>query len=198
MIVKCMIAVVLIGAVTGLSVLVAVCVSAGGTWTPVPSDCIIVLGAHVWMDGRMSNALTYRCEAALDAWRAGLAPSIIVCGAQGRDEPTTEAEAMREWLLAQGVPEDRVIPEPDSRNTVENLVNARALMAAHGFQTCAVCTNNYHLRRALWLARDAGLDACGIAAPSTRDPVSFARGRLRETCSWLLYFARRALGRTQI
>ena len=105
---------------------------------------------------------------------------------------------MREWLLAQGVPEDRVIPEPDSRNTVENLVNARALMAAHGFQTCAVCTNNYHLRRALWLARDAGLDACGIAAPSTRDPVSFARGRLRETCSWLLYFARRALGRTQI
>ena len=157
------------------------------------TDCIIVLGAHVWEDGRLSNALTYRCEAALEAWKQGIAPAIIVCGAQGRGEPSTEAEAMRGWMLERGVPEDQVILEPESVNTLQNLSNARDIMASRGYRTAAVCTNNYHLRRALWLARDVGIEATGIAAPSTKDPVSFVRGRVRETCSWILYFLRRVL-----
>ena len=180
-----------LGAVIGLSVLTAVCVCAGMEYRTEPSDCIIVLGAHVWEDGRLSNALTYRCEAALKAWQEGVAPTIIVCGARGRGEPTTEAEAMRGWLLERGVPEDRVIMEPDSVNTMQNLTNAREIMASRGFETAAICTNNYHLRRSLWLARDVGIKATGIAAPSTKDPVSFVRGRVRETCSWILYFLRR-------
>ena len=180
-----------LGALTGLSVLTAVCVSAGMTWTPEPSDCIIVLGAHVWMDGRLSHALEYRCEAALGAWREGIAPVLIVCGGQGADEPEPEADAMARWLRGRGVPEDGVIVEDQSRNTRENLANAHAIMERRGLETCAVCTNSYHLRRALWLARDEGLRATGIAAPSTKDPVSVVRGRLRETCSWILYFLRK-------
>ena len=191
MVVRILVVIVAIGAIIGLSVLTAVCVCAGRTWVPEKSDCIIVLGAHVWMDGRLSNALTYRCEAALDAWKDGVAPVIIVCGAQGRDEPTTEAAAMRQWMLDRGVPEDAVIAEDTSVNTRENLINARSIMAANGWRTAALCTNNYHLTRALWLARDLGLDATGIAAPSTKDALSFARGRLRETCSWILYFLRK-------
>ena len=46
----------------------------------------------------------YDGEAALAAWREGLAPALIVCGAQGKDEPMPEAVAMRDWLAAQGVP----------------------------------------------------------------------------------------------
>lgn len=180
-----------LGAVIFGAVLTAVCLSAGMTATLEPSDCIIVLGAHVWMDGRLSNALTYRCEAALKAWRDGVAPVLIVCGTQGRDEPEAEAEVMRRWMIGHGVPEGRIIADPDSRNTAQNLENARAVMEAHGWETCAVCTNSYHLRRALWLARDAGLRACGISAPSSRDPLSVVRGRLRETCSWILYFLRK-------
>ena len=191
MIWKLLLVIVALGAVTGLSVLTAVCVCAGMEYRTEPSDCIIVLGAHVWEDGRLSNALTYRCEAALEAWKKGIAPTIIVCGAQGRGEPSTEAEAMRGWMLEHGVPEDRVILEPESVNTLQNLTNARDIMASRGFETAAVCTNNYHLRRALWLARDVGIEATGIAAPSTKDPVSFVRGRVRETCSWILYFLRR-------
>ena len=191
MIWKLLLVIVALGAVTGLSVLTAVCVCAGMEYRTEPSDCIIVLGAHVWEDGRLSNALTYRCEAALEAWKKGIAPTIIVCGAQGRGEPSTEAEAMRGWMLEHGVPEDRVILEPESVNTLQNLSNARDIMASRGFETAAVCTNNYHLRRALWLARDVGIEATGIAAPSTKDPVSFVRGRVRETCSWILYFLRR-------
>ena len=50
-----------LAALTGLAVLTAVCVCAGRRYAPKPADCAVVLGAHVWMDGRMSNALTYRC-----------------------------------------------------------------------------------------------------------------------------------------
>lgn len=190
-IVRILLVCIAVGAAVGLTVLTAVCLSAGRTWVPEKSDCIVVLGAHVWMDGRLSNVLTYRCEAALDAWRNGVAPAIIVCGAQGSGEPTTEAAAMRAWMIGHGVPEDAVVAEDRSVNTLQNLENARAIMEARGWKKAAVCTSNYHLRRALWLARDVGLDATGIAAPSTRDPVSFARGRLRETCSWILYFLRK-------
>lgn len=191
MLLTVIIAIIAVGALTGLSVLTAVCVCAGMEYVPAPSDCILVLGAHVWMDGRMSNALTYRCEAALAAWREGIAPVLIVCGGQGDNEPMPEADAMRQWLIENGVPEDAVIAENQSRNTRENLRNARAIMEARGYRTAAVCTSNYHLRRALWQARDEGLTATGIAAPSTKDAVSFVRGRFRETCSWILYFLRR-------
>lgn len=191
MLVTILIALIALGALTGASVLTAVCVCAGKRYEPKPADCIVVLGAHVWMDGRMSNALTYRCEVALEAWRSGLAPGIIVCGAQGNNEPEPEAAAMRRWMIERGVPEERVIAEAQSRNTRENLANAREIMAANGWKTAAVCTSDYHLTRALWLARDEGISASGISARSTRDVVSFARGRLREMCSWILYFLRR-------
>lgn len=195
MLITLLIALITLSALIGLSVLTAVCVCAGRQYEPEPADCVVVLGAHVWMDGRMSNALTYRCEAALQAWQDGLAPAIIVCGAQGSDEPETEAAAMRRWMIQHGVPEDRVIAEDKSRNTRENLANARAIMERHGWKRAAVCTSDYHLTRALWLARDAGLEASGISARSTRDIGSFVKGRMRETCSWILYFVRGAMGR---
>ena len=193
MLVRIVIILIALSVLVGISVLTAVCVCAGRKHESQPADCIVVLGAHVWMDGRMSNALTYRCEAALQAWRNGLADTIIVCGAQGSNEPETEAAAMLRWMIAQGVPENRVIPEDKSVNTRQNLENALAIMGARGMKTAIVCTNDYHLTRALWLARDVGLPASGLPAQSTRDIVSFVRGRLRETCSWMLYFARKHL-----
>ena len=191
MVAKAIIAVLVAGALIGLSVLTAVCVCAARTFESRPADCAIVLGAHVWMDGRMSNALTYRCEAALAAWQNGLVQNMIVCGAQGDNEPEAEAAAMRRWMIGKGVPGDRVIAEAASLNTRQNLENAKAIMAAHGWRTANVCTNDYHLTRALWIAEDVGIDASGIAAPSTKDVLSFARGRVRETCSWILYFLRK-------
>lgn len=178
-------------ALAGIAVLVAVCACARIRRVPGKSDCIVVLGARVWRFGRLSNALRYRCRAACEAWRAGVAPVLIVCGGQGSDEDEAEATAMKRFLIAQGVPAEAVFTDATSTTTRENLVNARAIMAEHGLATCAVCTSDYHLQRALWLARDLGLRATGIAAPSTQNPFNRARGRLRETVSWILYFIKK-------
>lgn len=170
------------------------CAFVGGVYlcgqTPQPgkSDCIIVLGARVWPDGRMSNSLLYRCESALEAWQNGIAPEIIVCGGRGHDEPITEAESMRTWLVQNGVPDSVIHVEDASTDTRENLDNARRIMEDNGFETAAICTSDYHVTRALWLAGDAGIPATGISAKSPSTLRSFIFGRCRETISWVLYF----------
>ena len=84
------------------------------------SDVIIVLGAQVKADGTPSVALERRLTAALESYREKR-QILIVCGAQGGDEPRAEGDVMRDWLLAQGVPETDVIAETSSFNTRENL-----------------------------------------------------------------------------
>lgn len=180
-----------IGVLTGAGVLTAVCICTHKERRAEPSDCIIVLGARVWPDGRMSKSLFYRCRSALEAWKAGIAENIIVCGAQGADEPATEASVMRAYFLEQGVPEANVFAEDASVNTIENLRNAKAIMDAKGWTSAAVVTNDYHVERSLWIARDVGIEACGIAAPPPELLSTKIVSHLRESASWILYGLRK-------
>ena len=185
------VALVCLGAVMFVALVGAVCYCSGLERPVSPSDCIIVLGARVRPDGTLSDSLRYRCESALAAWREGLAPAIIVCGAQGGDEPMPEAVAMRGWLAAQGVPEVNIVLEDASFNTEQNLENAKALMDERGWKSAVVVTSDYHLQRALWLARDAGIDACGIAAESPHPLPMRIKDRVREACGWGMYALRK-------
>lgn len=54
---------------------------------------------------------------------------IVTSGGQGPDEDVPEARAMRDYLVARGVPADRIMMEPHSSTTWENLANARTLIA---------------------------------------------------------------------
>ena len=175
----------------GMCTLTAVCLCAGKERAAQPSDCIIVLGARVWPSGKMSHSLLYRCESALEAWQNGVAESIIVTGGQGSDEPAAEAAVMKAFFLENGVPEQSVTAEDQSVNTIENLRNAKHIMEQNGWQSAAVVTNDYHVERALWIARDQGIEACGIAARSPDRPSTVIISRLRETASWILYALRR-------
>ena len=184
---RALLALVCLGAVMFVALVGTVSVCAALERAVEPADCIIVLGARVRPDGTLSDSLRYRCEAALEAWREGLAPAIIVCGAQGGDEPMPEAVAMRGWLAAQGVPEANIVLEDASFNTEQNLENAKALMDERGWKSAVVVTSDYHLQRALWLARDAGIEASGIAAESPHTLGMWLKDRLREACSWGVY-----------
>jgi len=191
MIIRLVLGLLIAAVLAGSGVFTAVCVCAGRERNIRPCDCLIVLGARVWPDGRMSNALRYRCESALKAWKAGVAPNIIVTGGQGEDEPDAEASVMREYFIQNGVPETDVFAEDVSVNTIENLSNAREIMRQKGWTTAALVTNDYHVERALWIARDVGVDACGIAAPSPDRLSSKLFCRFRESLSWVLYALRR-------
>jgi len=187
---KILVSILFIGLLVALGILCAVCVCARRRYVPGKADCIIVLGAKVWPDGRMSNSLIYRCEVALEAWEGGVAPEIILCGGRGHDEPVTEAGAMHAWLSGKGVPDGIIHIEDASRDTRENLNNAKAIMAENGFESACICTSDYHVARALWLAKDVQIHASAIAARSPSTLRSFIWGRCREAVSWVLYFFR--------
>ena len=119
----------------------------------VDYDAIIVLGAQVKPDRTLSVQLTWRMDAAAEAYKKKNVP-IVVCGARGPDEPCTEAEAMKEYLLEKGIPEDIILTDPRSFNTNENLENAQELLK--GFQNInrvLIVTSDYHVPRSLPLRR---------------------------------------------
>lgn len=149
------------------------------------SDALIVLGAQVKADGRPSVQLEWRLEAALAEYRR-LPRPIVVCGAQGANEPRPEGLVMRDWLTAQGVPAESVIPETRSTDTRENLRNALSLLPADAGRITVV-TSDYHLPRALAIARDLGCQADGIGSPCK--PEYWFKNHSREVLAWGKYFA---------
>lgn len=155
------------------------------------SDVIIVLGAQVKEDGTPSVALERRLTAALESYQER-AQVIIVCGAQGANEPRAEGDVMRDWLVEHGVPEADVVAETASFNTRENLRYARTIMQERGLSQALVVTSDYHVARALELCRQEGIEATGKGSPSK--PEYFIKNHLREGLSWVKLWAQTLLG----
>ena len=134
-------------------------------------DAIIVLGAQVKADGTPSVALERRLTAALEEYQKR--PRLmIVCGAQGSDEPRAEGDVMRDWLIAHGVAAADIEAETDSFNTRQNLGYAQSIMDDRGLTAALIVTSDYHLPRALAIARDAGSSPAARAAPPSRNTSS--------------------------
>ena len=113
-------------------------------------DTIIVLGAQVKADGTPSVALERRLTAALEEYRKQ--PRLmIVCGAQGSDEPRAEGDVMRDWLIAHGVAAADIEAETDSFNTRQNLGYAQSIMDDRRLTAALIVTSDYHVPRALAL-----------------------------------------------
>lgn len=149
------------------------------------SDTVIVLGAQVKADGTPSVALERRLTAALEVYEQK-AQLIIVCGAQGGDEPRAEGDVMREWLIQRGVQEEDVVAETASFNTRENLEYAKAIMAHRGLSRALIVTSDYHVARALALCRQVGIEATGKGSPSK--PEYFLKNHFREGLSWIKFW----------
>ena len=129
-------------------------------------DYIIVLGAQVKENGP-SVVLKYRLDAAYDYLIGNPDTRCIVTGAQGTNEPVTEASGMRDYLVSRGIDDSRIILEEQAENTVQNLVYSRELLDREDARV-AIVTNNFHLFRALHIAAAHGFrDVQGISACST-------------------------------
>ena len=165
------------------------------SWTAAPADVMLVLGARVERSGQPGDTLLRRIEAAEEAWKAGLAGYVIVCGGQGRNEPETEADVMARELAKRGVPEDRIIPEGESKNTRGNMEGAKRIMEERGWTDAVVVTSGFHMMRALDTAEDIGIEAGGYAAEPAEDFGVRWLARIRETLSWMkFYLLERGLG----
>ena len=161
-----------------------------GVATAVPAtenyDAIIVLGAQVRPDGTPSVQLSWRLDAAADAYGRKNVP-VVVCGAQGKDEPMAEATAMKQYLIGKGVAEEDILTDPDSFNTSQNLKNAGKLLESRPeVQKVLIVTSDYHVPRSLALAKDQGYEAYGLGSPCK--PEYWLKNHAREALAWIKYW----------
>ncbi len=132
---------------------------------------VIILGAGLLHGDQVSKLLADRLDKAIEVYRKDPTPPVLIpSGGQGGDETVSEGEAMAKYLLEHGIPAEHILPETESKNTMENLVNSKQLILDQGGEKAytAVVTSNYHVYRALRHVRKIGMHWTGIGAHVAR------------------------------
>ena len=133
----------------------------------VEADALIVLGAAVHGD-RVTWVLSNRLDTAAEYLDAHPDAICVVSGGQGDGESVTEASAMQKYLVERkGISPDRILVEDRAENTRENFAFSKAMIEERlGTDAkIAFVTTDFHVFRAGRVAKKAGIDATGIAAP---------------------------------
>ncbi|MBQ3661391.1 MAG: YdcF family protein [Firmicutes bacterium] len=145
--------------------------------TPVyDKDYMIILGCRMRDDGTPTPLLQGRVDRALafaaeQKEKTGKDLVFVPSGGQGADEPLSEAACMKNYLLAKGVPEERILCEDRSTSTETNFRNSLELIRAHSGQEdpqIAFATTNYHVLRSGMIASSLGAHAEGVGSRTKR------------------------------
>ncbi len=128
-------------------------------------EAAVVLGtAPIGPEGGPNVYFVRRLDAAAALWRAGKARILVVSGSG--DEP----EAMKAGLVARGVPAEAIRLDPEGPRTWDSVRRARD---GFGLRRAIFVSQRFHLSRALFLARHAGIEAWGYEARDVERPYSF-------------------------
>jgi tetratricopeptide (TPR) repeat protein len=128
--------------------------------TEVPKDlphkdhAIVILGYALADDGSMRQPLIERLKVGLAVAKQYPNSKIIVTGGVPK-QGITEADAMSNWLISQGIEKDRIILENKSTDTVENALFTTAILEKEGIKDVTLVTSASHMRRALTVFKEA-------------------------------------------
>ena len=139
-------------------------------------DYILILGCKVGNDGKVTKLLGSRAQRAVDFARmqkekTGRDIVFVPSGGKGSDEPVSEAQAIKDYLIESGIPEEKIILEDKSANTDENFrfsIGKIKEFSGEENPKIAFSTTNYHVFRSGMIAFKQGIDAQGIGAPTKR------------------------------
>lgn len=137
-----------------------------------PSDAIVVLGAAQY-DGRPSPVLKARLDHALDLWKRGFAPHVILTGGRGAGDTTTEAAVGRTYMLRHGVPDSAMLLENAGRSTDESLGSVARLMTTQRLNEAILVSDPFHMMRLQILAWRYRLKT--VPSPTKTSPISANR-----------------------
>ncbi len=134
------------------------------------AEYAIVLGASVNEDGGASRIMRQRLRAALEFMDRNPDAMVILSGGQGGSEPISEARCMYNTLLEMGADRERLLLEPESSTTRENLRNSFAIIEARGGtdRPVALITSEFHQRRAAFIADSVEMDTCPVSGHTDR------------------------------
>lgn len=131
------------------------------------ADVAIVLGAAAY-EGEVSPVYRERINHGITLYREGYAEKLIVTGGIGEGNEKSDAYYAKEYAIKMGVPAEDVLTEDTSTITQENLENAKIIMEQNGYETAIIVSDPLHMKRAMLLAKDAGIEGYSSPTPTTR------------------------------
>ncbi len=156
---------------------------------PISVDAIVVLGAPLRPDGKLSLAGRERVDEGVRLWKEGLAPLLAFSG--GAAHSAAEAPAMAAAAIALGVPESQIIVEDQSSTTAQNALFTSEKLRTQGVRSVRIVSQPFHLRRGRRLFRKQGLDAHATAWTQSvqyERPDLALRWVIREYVAWAAHF----------
>lgn len=122
-------------------------------------DAVIVLGSGIQGE-EVSESLRNRLDVATRYYQQNPKVIIIVSGGQGPQETITEALAMEQYLLEQGMPAEQIIKEQMATSTRENFLYSKEMLDRQlgDAYKVAFISNDYHIYRAKLIAQNVGFD----------------------------------------
>lgn len=130
-------------------------------------DYLVVLGAQVRPSGPAA-VLRLRLDRAFAYLSENPETLCIVSGGKGQNEPCSEAEAMRDYLLRRGISAERILLEDQSKNTRENIANSARLLNPERDRV-GILSSDFHVYRGKAIAKKAGYrEVFAVSARSNR------------------------------
>ena len=123
-------------------------------------DCILVLGCLVHDNGNPSDMLHDRLRRGVELYQAGAAPKLLMSGDHGQTN-YDEVFAMKTFAMDAGVPSADVFMDHAGFSTYESMYRAKEVFQA---KKILIVTQEYHLYRAIYIARSLGMEAYGVSA----------------------------------
>ena len=133
-------------------------------------DFVIVLGSKINRDGTLPPLLKGRCDKAIEFGKKQYENNkkkivYIPSGGKGKDEVISEAEAMKKYLLDNGIKENQIIIENKSTSTIENMRFSKNIIdSVNNDAKISFSTTNYHVFRSGVIACEQGIDCEGIGS----------------------------------
>ncbi len=143
------------------------------------AQAALVLGAQVYADGRPSIMLADRVSAAAELYEADRVDKLLLSGDHGRVQ-YDEVATMKRILLGRGIPAEDIFTDHAGFDTWDSAQRAKRVFDV---DSVVVVTQKFHMARALYDARHAGLDATGYVADKRQYGKIMGKLRLREAAA---------------
>ena len=138
-------------------------------------DTIIVLGAKVHDDGRLSLMLKDRLDKTIEVYNKLDIKKVIVSG-DSEHKDYDETTKMKEYLINNRIPEEDIVVDVYGLSTYDSIYR---LKNVYNIDKVVIITQNYHLYRSLYIANSLGIDAYGMPS-SGEDYFGQTTRELRE------------------
>lgn len=131
------------------------------------ADTAIVLGAGT-ADGEISPVFRERIHHGIWLYQNGYVDTLIFTGGVGEGNIRSDAWVAGQYAIEQGVPAEHILLEEESVITQENIANAKKIMDEKGYRTAIIVSDPLHMKRAMLMARDYGIEAYSSPTPTSR------------------------------